>query len=184
MDYNDSLHGTANVLPTTQQGDGPPQVVDNQGDGNKGPEDTNLSVKQIPLVFEVSPVSSESEVLSHHFFKEFEPMLKETKAKLTDIEQNQKVLIESLEREGEKLKENGDFVEIETAMSTVHSYRVKLNRLKRNMSYLKEATMRLRKEAFHLEQLKRKEIKKEEERSKKMLEAEINLTAKLSKQSK
>nr|XP_002119717.1 uncharacterized protein LOC100181388 [Ciona intestinalis] len=184
MDYSDTLHGTENVLPSTQQGDGPPQTVDNQENENKGGEDTNLPLKQIPNFYEVNPVSSESEVLSHHFFKEFEPMLKETKAKLTDIEQNQKVLIESLEREGEKLKENGDFVEIESAMSTVHSYRVKLKRIKRNMSYLKEATMRLQKEAFHLEQLKRKEIKKEEERSKKMLEAESNLTAKLSKQSK
>uniref|UniRef100_H2Y9B0 Biogenesis of lysosome-related organelles complex 1 subunit 6 n=1 Tax=Ciona savignyi TaxID=51511 RepID=H2Y9B0_CIOSA len=129
-------------------------------------------------------VSSESEILSQHFFREFEPMLCETKAKLNDVKQNQTVLIESLEREKDKLKEISMINEIEEAMSTVHSYRMKLVKIKRSMGLLKEASTRIRKEACHLEQLKRKEKVKEQERNRQALEEENKLTAQLSKQFK
>ena len=80
--------------------------------------------------------------LSQKFLNCFESDLYKIKEKLNEVQQNQKVLIESLSQEKEKVQKCS-INDIETAMVQVNNYRLKLCRIKKTMILLKEHSSRL-----------------------------------------
>lgn len=110
-------------------------------------EDNDVS--ESPSVHETTssrdedPVSFKSEAqalssLSQTFVGSFENNAKMIKEKLDDVQKNQKVLIESLDQEKDKITKNTAVEEIEAAMLQINHYRNKVIRIKKTMTALKE----------------------------------------------
>ena len=89
-----------------------------------------------------APKQEPVEAFSSKFLAYFEPDLKKINEKLSEVQQNQNVLIESLSQEKEKLGKCAAVNEVEAAMAEINQYRIKLCRIKKAMIALKEHSTR------------------------------------------
>ncbi|CAK8696077.1 unnamed protein product [Clavelina lepadiformis] len=136
--------------------------------------DENVSVTSSPLNY----ISVTTQTLASLFVSQFATSLNDTESKLNDIQQNQNVLIESLHQERQRLNDHNAVGEVESAMTHIHHYQMKLAKIKKDMSTLKEISQRLRKKAVHLKQQKENEELKKREDRERCMEEDRKLIAK------
>ncbi|KAK2149908.1 hypothetical protein LSH36_432g02055 [Paralvinella palmiformis] len=108
------------------------------------------------------------------------PTLQNSQTTLTEVIENQRILMETLQQENTKFRECSDFLEVKKLMANAKLYQNKLLSIKKDMIMLHEKSAKLKKRALKLQQQKQKQILLEEQAHERELDREQQLVAKLS----
>ncbi|XP_022084624.1 biogenesis of lysosome-related organelles complex 1 subunit 6-like isoform X2 [Acanthaster planci] len=118
------------------------------------------------------------EKLTMGFLQTFLPQAEYSNAVLDELMRNQRVLIETLEQENAKFKENKMMSELSELMTEAKKYHSKLVHLRKEMMSLHDKSTKLKKRAVKLQHHKMKlNLQKEQQREREM-EQEKHLIAK------
>ncbi|XP_039255741.2 uncharacterized protein LOC120332539 [Styela clava] len=126
----------------------------------------------------VEEIPSSHELLSDGFMNQILPKIRNIKNKIEEVTKNQNVMIESLQKENEKVEEWNAHNEVSTYMTEVKHYHSKLLKIRKEMVKLSEKSAKLKQRSLKLDQIKQKEDLKQKEIKEKQKQEELSLTAK------
>lgn len=107
------------------------------------------------------------------------PSLQKSKSSLDDLLQNQQFLTESVQQENSKFADCRDIEELSKTMNQARKYHTKLINLKKEMNFLSDKGVKLKRRALKIQQQKQKEDlqrvqqRMREQEREKMLEAKV-----------
>ncbi|ELT98118.1 hypothetical protein CAPTEDRAFT_225956 [Capitella teleta] len=106
------------------------------------------------------------------------PDLQKAQSTLSDMTENQRVLIESVQQENAKFAECQAMKDVTLMMDKAKLYQGKLQNIKKDMYAIRDKSLKLQKRALKLQQQREKESEQEEARRQRELERERQLIAK------
>ncbi|XP_038058387.1 biogenesis of lysosome-related organelles complex 1 subunit 6-like [Patiria miniata] len=118
------------------------------------------------------------EKLTVGFLQTFLPQAECSNAVLDELMRNQRVLIETLEQENAKFKENKMMSDLSELMTEAKKYHSKLVHLRKEMMSLHEKSTKLKKRALKLQHHKMKQNLQKEQQREREMEQEKHLIAK------
>lgn len=124
------------------------------------------------------PVSEHCQLMTEGLFEQILPQMRILHGKLNEVDKSQKVMIDALQQENEKISQWNPNKEIETFMEEVKHYHRKLVGIKKTMIVLSERCNKMKKRAEKVKIRKEKQDQKEQEKRRKLEEKERKLIAK------
>ncbi|XP_068710987.1 biogenesis of lysosome-related organelles complex 1 subunit 6-like [Montipora foliosa] len=119
------------------------------------------------------------EMLTDGFMDYFMPSLENVQDRLSELTQNQGILIETIQQENDKYVDCHSARNLAVMLSYVRTYHSKLTKVKQDMSSVEDRVGKLKKRAMKLKLQKEKDERSKAEAYERKLELERQLTAKL-----
>ncbi|XP_029623831.1 biogenesis of lysosome-related organelles complex 1 subunit 6-like [Salmo trutta] len=144
-------------------------------------EDSQPAEKSVPIEEPIVVDRKAIEKLTEGLLSHYLPDLYSSKQALLELNQNQVILLDTLDQEVTKFRECNSLLDLNSLFTEAKFYHGKLVNVRKDMIMLHEKTTKLKKRALKLQQQRQKEAMEKEQQRDKELERERQLIAKPAK---